>query len=449
MDLAGIAIAGGAAALGAAFAWLAARAAAERLRGAAAAAAQNQAAQAETIAAREYELAQARSAAERQGALLAAAQAENARLQTALEHERAATADKLRLLEQARDELSLRFRQLAQEILEDKSRRFTEQNQQNLDLLLTPLRERIAGFEQQVKQAYDLETRDRVALKEQIAQLTRLNQQVSAEANSLAGALRGQTKTQGAWGELILERILELSGLQEGREYQTQFAARDQDGGRYRPDAVVHLPGGRDIVVDAKVSLTDYLRYCEAADEVARAAALAAHVGSLRNHIRSLGQKNYHALEGLGSLDFVLMFVPSEAAYIEAVKAAPGLYEEALASNIGLVCPSTLLPTLRTVDNLWQVDRQSRNAQQIAEEAGKLYDKFVGFEQDLSRLGNALGAATKAYADARGKLVDGPGNVVRKIEQLKKMGARASKQLPAPLRGQALPDEGENAPAES
>jgi len=433
-----------AAVLGALLAWLAGRAATERQRANATAAEASAAAQAQAAAIREQELSVARSAGEQLRAQLAAAQSEGAVLRITLDKEREAAADKLKLLQQTGEEMTLRFKQISQEILEDKSRRFTEQNQLNIEQILKPLREKIAGFESQVKQSYELETRDRVALKEQIAQLARLNQQVSAEANNLAGALRGQARTQGAWGELILERILELSGLEKGREYETQFATRDEAGQRYRPDVVVHLPGERDIIIDAKASLSAYARFSEAVDEAARELALAAHVASLRSHIRELGGKGYESLEGIRSLDFVLMFVPNEAAYIDAVRSAPGLYEEALTQNIGLVCPSTLLPTLRTVNNLWKVERQGRNAQQIAEEAGRLYDKFVGFEQDLSKLGNALNAAGKAYADARGKLLEGPGNVVRKIEMLKKMGAKASKQLPDALRNQALPDPGED-----
>jgi len=433
-----------AAVLGALLAWLAGRAATERQRANAAAAEAGAAAQAQAAAIREQELSAARSAGEQLRAQLAAAQSEGAVLRITLDKEREAAVDKLKLLQQTGEEMTLRFKQLSQEILEDKSRRFTEQNQLNIEQILKPLREKIAGFELQVKQSYELETRDRVALKEQIAQLARLNQQVSAEANNLAGALRGQARTQGAWGELVLERILELSGLEKGREYETQFATRDEAGQRYRPDVVVHLPGERDIIIDAKASLSAYARFSEAVDEAARELALAAHVASLRSHIRELGAKGYESLEGIRSLDFVLMFVPNEAAYIDAVRAAPGLYEEALTQNIGLVCPSTLLPTLRTVNNLWKVERQGRNAQRIAEEAGRLYDKFVGFEQDLSKLGNALNAAGKAYADARGKLLEGPGNVVRKIEMLKKMGAKASKQLPDALRNQALPDPGED-----
>lgn len=432
-----------AAALGALIAWLAGRGATERQRAAGQAAIERGTQQAQTTAAREQELQIARTAHEQLRTELARVQSAAAVLQITLDKEREAAVDKLQLLQQAGEEMSLRFQKLSQDILEDKSRRFTEQNQHNMEQVLKPLREKIAGFEQQVKNAYELETRDRVALKEQIVQLARLNQQVSAEANNLAGALRGQTKTQGAWGEMILERIFELSGLEKGREYETQFSTRDDSGRRYRPDAVVHLPGGRDIVIDSKVSLTAYARLADAADEPARAEALAAHLVSMRGHIRELGNKSYHDLEDIGSLDFTLMFVPSEAAYIEAVKADPGLYQEALTRNIGLVCPSTLLPTLRTVENLWKVERQGRNALQIAEEAGRLYDKFVGFEQDLGKIGTALSAAGKAYEDARSKLSQGQGNLVRKAEVLRKLGAKASKQLPDSLRQQALPEPGE------
>ncbi|HZR38078.1 MAG TPA: DNA recombination protein RmuC [Nevskia sp.] len=432
-----------AAAIGALLAWMAGRAAIERQRSLTAAAQAGAEARAQALAAREQELAALRATHEQVRGQLAAAESERAVLRATLEQERGAAVDKLKLLQQASEEMTLRFKQLSQEILEDKARRFTEQNQQNLEQVLKPLREKIAGFEQQVKQAYDSETRDRVALKEQIAQLARLNQQVSAETSSLAGALRGNVRTQGTWGELVLERILEMSGLEKDREYQTQVSGQSESGQRYRPDAVVHLPGGRDIIIDSKVSLTAYTRLVDAAGEAERAAALAAHISSLRSHIRELGGKNYHAIEGLGSLDFVLMFVPNEAAYIEAVKNAPELYQEALDQNIGLVCPSTLLPTLRTIDNQWKVERQNRNAMQIADEAGRLYDKFVGFEQDLSRLGNAIELAGKLYVDARGKLLEGPGNVVRKIELLKKLGAKAGKQLPEALRQQALFESGE------
>ena len=392
----------------------------------------------DAAAQREAGLAEARSA-------LAALQAQLASAQMALQKEREAAADKLKLLEQTRDEMTLRFKQLSQEILEDKSKRFTEQNQQNLEQVLKPLREKIGSFEAQVKATYEHETRDRVALKEQIAQLQKLNQQVSAEANNLAVALKGQSKSQGNWGEMILERIFELSGLERGREYEMQFSARDGDGRGYRPDAVVHLPEGRDIVVDAKVSLTAHLRLTAAADEAARAPALAEHVQSVRAHLRELAAKDYQSLEGIRTLDFVLMFIPNEAAYIEAVRAEPRLVEEALAQHIGLVCPSTLLPTLRTVENLWKMDRQSRNAEKIAAEAGKLYDQFVRFESALGEIGRQLGKAQEAYGDARERLSGGRGNLVRRVELLRKMGARTGKELPEQLLRDAGADEGPEA----
>lgn len=391
----------------------------------------------ERLAAQQQARAQAEGALAETRAGLDRLRTELARAQTALEQERSAAAEKLQLLEATRDEMTLRFKQLSQDILEDKSRRFAEQNQQNLETILAPLRERIGSFEQQVKDSYERETRDRIALKEQIAQLQVLNQKVSAEANQLALALRGQSQVQGNWGEMMLERILELSGLERGREFETQFSAADAEGQRRRPDAVIHLPHGRDIIVDAKVSLTAYLRCAEAPDEPTRAAALKEHVASLRAHIRELSAKNYHELDGIASLDFVLMFVPSEAAYVEAVRAAPDLYEEALAHNIGMVGPSTLLPTLRTVENLWKVERQNRNAQKIAEAAGGLYDQLVLFEQALSDVGEALGRAQESYDTAHKRLSEGRGNLVRRAEQLKKMGAATSRQLPTPLADQA------------
>lgn len=352
---------------------------------------------------------------------------------TTLEREREIATDKLRFLEQTREDMSLRFKQLSQEILEDKARRFTQQNQQNLEQILKPLREKISGFEQQVKETYDKENRVRIELVQQIGTLQKLNQQVSDDARNLAVALRGESKTQGAWGEMILEKILEASGLVRGREYETQFSSTGDDGKRYRPDAIVHLPEGRDLIVDAKVSLTAYVRGCEATDENARRQALAEHVQSLRSHIRLLSEKNYQSLENVRTLDFVLMFIPSESAFIEAIRAEPGLYDEALKRNISLVSASTLLPTLRTVEYLWKIERQNRNAQKIAEDAGRLYDQFVLFESALSGIGDALGKAQQSYDTARKRLVDGRGNLVGRVEKLKDMGAASTKQLPDEL----------------
>ncbi|MEC9356843.1 MAG: DNA recombination protein RmuC [Pseudomonadota bacterium] len=388
-----------------------------------------------------------RTELERQREQIDRAQAESRRLDSELAANRAtlaaqleSSAEKLKLLESTREEMTTRFKQLSQEILEEKSKRFSESNREQIENLLNPLRERIGHFEQQVKQTYEHETRDRLALKSEIVNLQKLSQQVSSDANNLANALKGETRTQGAWGEMILERIFELSGLERGREYETQVNI-SIEGGRRRPDAVVHLPDGRDVIVDAKVSLTAFSRLGEAVDATERRTRLTEHVQSIRTHIKGLSVKEYQSLPGIESLDFVLMFVPSEAAYIEALRAAPDLYEDALARNVALVSPSTLLPTLRTVENLWNIERQGQNAQKIAEEAGKLYDQFVLFETALSDVGDKLGKAQNAYDTARKRLIDGRGNLVRRTEQLRVMGARASKALPADLVREANEDD--------
>jgi DNA recombination protein RmuC len=368
------------------------------------------------------------------------------RVQTLLDEERRTATEKLKLLEGAREQLTLAFKQLSSEILEDKSKRFAQQNQLNLDALLKPLGERIAGFEQQVKQTYDTETRDRVALKEQIAQLQRLNQQVSSEANALASALKGQSKTRGAWGEVVVERILEMSGLSEGREYEKQFSAQTETGGRRFPDFVVHLPGGRDIVIDSKLPLLAYLRAAAAADDVTRSAALAEHVAAVRGHVRELSAKDYSSLYGIQSLDFVLMCVPNEAAYVEALTAAPGLFEEAFEKKIVLVSPSNLWPTLRAVENMWRLERQSENAAEIARRAGDFYDKLRGFVDDLLDIRRHLDKAAAAHDDAMNKLSTGKGNLMNRAEGLRKLGIAVKKQLPLELsKGNSDDDENPSA----
>ncbi len=376
----------------------------------------------------------------------AASAAEIAHLRTLLEQERKAAAEKLRILEDSREQLTVSFKQLSQDILEDKSKRFTEQNQQNLDSLLKPLGEKIATFERQVKQTYEYETRDRVALKEQIAQLQRLNQQVSTEANALASALKGQAKTRGQWGELVVERILELSGLAEGREYEKQFSAQTEAGGRRFPDFVVHLPGGRDIVIDSKLPLMSYLRADAATDDAARASALSEHVIALRGHVRDLASKDYASLYGITSLDFVLLCVPSEPAYVEALKAAPGLFEEAFEKKIVLVSPANLWPTLRAVENMWRLERQNVNAAEIARRAGDFYDKLRGFVEDLTEIRRHLDKSAQAHDAAMSKLASGRGNLITRAEHLRKLGIAVKKQLPLELQKDVGDDE-EDPPA--
>lgn len=339
---------------------------------------------------------------------------------------RAKEQDNQRLLES-------HFKQLSQDVLEEKSKRFTEQNQHNIEAILKPLRERIGGFEELVKDSYNRETRDRVALKEQIAQLQSLNQKVSAEANQLSTALRGQAKTQGNWGELVLERVLELAGLAKDREYKTQFGAKTVEGGQRILDALVYLPDGRQIIIDAKVSLNAYLRSVAAANDDARATALNEHVAAMREHVKSLSVKEYAKLDGITSLNFVLMFVPNEAGFVEALRHDAELFTDAFAKNVVLVSPTTLLPTLRAVESSWRAEAQSQNALEIAKQAGALYDKFVGFAESLLDIGSAIDEARKHYETARDRLKDGKGNLIGRIEKLKKMGAAAEKSMPAAL----------------
>lgn len=370
------------------------------------------------------------------------ASARIARLEAELKAERARGEERLKDLEKARENLTNQFKSLANEILEDKSKRFTEINKANLDAVLKPLNERIGEFRKQVEQAYNTESKDRAALKTEIDQLKSLHQQMSDDARRLTSALKGDSKAQGGWGEVILKRVFEASGLTEGREYELEVSVRTAGGGNLRPDAVVHLPEDRDMIVDAKVSLTAYERLHGAEDEDTRQAALAEHLRSVRAHIDRLSGKDYQALEGVASPDFVLMFVPVEGAYIEAVRADNDLHDYALKRNVVLLSPSNMLPTLRVVEHMWRTDKQNRNARIIADEAGKLYDKFVNFVTDVEEIGNRLGQAQSAYENAEKKLTSGRGNLVGRTEKLRKLGAASNKRLDATRSGdRALADD--------
>ncbi|MEB0091533.1 DNA recombination protein RmuC [Pseudomonas sp. CCI4.2] len=343
-------------------------------------------------------------------------------------------------LQGSRDELRAQFAELASKIFDEREQRFAETSQQQLGQLLNPLKERIQSFEKRVEESYQQEARERFSLGKELERLQQLNQRLSDEATNLTRALKGQ-KTQGNWGELILERVLEHAGLEKGREYQTQVSLKGPDGERFQPDVLIMLPGDKQVVVDAKVSLTAYQQYVSADDELIGQVALKQHVLSLRNHVKGLSGKDYKRLEGLHSLDFVLLFVPIEAAFSAALQAEPNLFQEAFDRNIVIVSPTTLLATLRVIDSLWKQERQSQNAREIAERAGWLYDKFVLFIQDLDEVGNRLQQLDKAYGAARNKLTEGRGNLVSRSEQLKLLGARASKNLPAELLERAMTDE--------
>jgi DNA recombination protein RmuC len=342
-------------------------------------------------------------------------------------------------LQGSRDELRAQFAELAGKIFDEREQRFAETSQQQLGQLLNPLKERIQSFEKRVEESYQNEARERFSLSKELERLQQLNLRLSDEATNLTRALKGQ-KTQGNWGELILERVLEHAGLEKGREYQTQVSLKGPDGERFQPDVLIMLPGDKQVVVDAKVSLTAYQQYVSADDEVISQAALKQHVLSLRNHVKGLSGKDYKRLEGLHSLDFVLLFVPIEAAFSAALQAEPNMFQEAFDRNIVIVSPTTLLATLRVIDSLWKQERQSQNAREIAERAGWLYDKFVLFIQDLDEVGNRLQQLDKAYSAARNKLVEGRGNLVSRSEQLKLLGARASKSLSPDLLERAMTD---------
>lgn len=356
--------------------------------------------------------------------------AKNSQLKTQLEEQAQQSKEKLALLEEAKQNLKHEFQNLAQQIFEEKSQKFTETNKEKLDALISPFKEQLKDFAKKVDDTYGKESRERVSLKEQILQLQRLNTQMSTDAVNLTKALKGDVKTMGSWGELVLERVLEASGLREGEEFHREASYTDETGKRLRPDVVVHLPEGKDVIIDAKVSLVAYDRYCAAESEAEKKKQLAEHVQSVKNHIKTLSEKNYEDIKQVNTLEYVLMFIPIEGAWQLATDADQQMYFEANKKNILMVSPSNLMMGLRTIHSLWQYETQNRNSRQIADRASKLYDKFVGFVTDLEKLGKALDTANKAFGDARSKLSTGSGNLVRQTEQLKQLGVQSKKSVP-------------------
>jgi DNA recombination protein RmuC len=336
-------------------------------------------------------------------------------------------------LEDGRDLMADQFRVLANDILEEKSRRFTEQNQTSLGQLLDPLKTRLQEFQSKVDQVYVQESKDRSALAQQVTSLLEMNQRLADEAKDLTQALKGSSKTQGDWGEVVLERILEAAGLRRDHEYTMQETIAREDATRARPDVILHLPGNRKLVIDAKVSLVDYGTFCSTTDEALRKHAAARHCASLREHIRDLAARNYQRLPGLETLDFVILFVPIEPAFLLALETDSTLWVDAWEKNILLVSPSTLLFVVRTVAHLWKQEEQVRNVQQIAERGAALYDKFVGFVDELSIVGAQLDKTRNAYDAAFDKLTSGRGNLVRQVEMLRALGVQPLKRLPRQL----------------
>ncbi len=322
------------------------------------------------------------------------------------------------------------FELLASKILDEKSEKFTLQNKQNIQQILNPLQEKIQIFEKKVDDTQKESISMHSALKEQLLGLKDLNLQMTKEATNLTKALKGDSKMQGNWGELVLERVLEKSGLEKDREYFLQQNFTLEDGTRLLPDVVLHLPNNKKMIIDAKVSLTDYERYVNTLDNDQKATYLKAHISSIKKHVEQLSSKNYQDLYDIESPDFVLLFIPIEPAFAVAINEDNSLYNKAFERNIVIVTPATLLATLRTVDTMWNNEKQQRNAIEIARQAGALYDKFEGLVKDLTGVGKKIDAAKTDYSAAMNKLVEGKGNLITSVEKLKKMGAKAKKTLP-------------------
>lgn len=331
------------------------------------------------------------------------------------------------------------FENLANRIFDDKSQKFTEQNKNNIGELLNPLGEKIKDFEKKVNDVYISEGKERASLKNQLEMLQQLNQQMSKEANNLTKALKGENKTQGNWGEFILESVLEKSGLVKGSEYKIQESFTNEEGKRLQPDVIINLPESKTLIIDSKVSLNAYERFSSAENDDERLQAAKEHILSLRTHLKGLSGKSYQNIHQIQSLDFVLLFIPIEPAFALAVQSDAGLFNDAFEKNIVIVSPTTLLATLRTVASIWRNEKQSANAIDIAKKAGDLYDKFEGFIKDLIEVGKKIDQTKVNYSDAMNKLVDGKGNIINRFEELRKLGAKADKQLP-----QSLVDRAEN-----
>jgi len=346
-------------------------------------------------------------------------------------------------VEKLQEKFTKEFENLANKILEEKTTKFTEQNRENMKNILSPLQDKIHMFEKKVEDTHKESIDYHAALRQQILGLREMNEQMSKETLNLTKALKGDSKMQGNWGELILERVLEKSGLEKGREYEVQQSFTNELGSRVFPDVVINLPDGKKMVVDSKVSLVAYEKYINEEDETLRIIHMKEHVGSIRRHVEQLSAKNYHDLYQIESPDFVLLFIPMEPAFAIALNEDTTLYNKAFEKNIVIVTPSTLLATLRTIDSMWSNQKQQENAFEIARQAGALYDKFEGFVNDLVKIGKKMDEAKTEYQGAMNKLFDGKGNIISSVEKLKKMGAKAKKSLPENILKRAELDETE------
>ncbi len=361
----------------------------------------------------------------------------NAELQARMQEQQKNAAEKLRLLQDAEVRLNTQFENLAGRIFDERSKQFAEHNKTSLDHIVTPLREQLGEFKKRIETVYDNENKDRTSLREEIVSLRRDTAQMNQEALNLTRALKGDKKTQGNWGEMILEKVLEKSGLRKGIEYETQGAFRDQDNRLFKPDVIVRLPENKDVIIDSKVSLLAYERYCSTDSDQDRTLALKQHTDAVRDHIKGLSNKDYSSLTGLRSLDFVLLFMPIEAAFMAAFQADERLFSDAFEHKIIVVTPTTLLATLRTIENIWRYERQNENARAIADKAGVVYDKIRGLVEDLDKLGKQLSTVHTTYEGVMNKLTLGQGNLIRQANSFVELGIKVKKTLPRSISDQA------------
>lgn len=373
----------------------------------------------DSLSAREHEISLLRNEKENMFKTIGTLEADNLNLQKQIEE-----SEKI---------LLQRFENLANDILDKKSQKFTDQNEKNLANLLGPLKEKIQKFEEKVEKTNQDSLKWNSSLKTQIESLAELNKRINKEAENLTKALTGDSKSQGDWGEMQLEMLLEKAGLVKEVHFTTQGGFRDEEGQLKKPDFIINLPEGRNLIIDSKVSLTAYERYSSAEEEDKKALFLKEHIKSVKDKIKDLSSKNYHELHGIKAPDYVMMYIPVEPAYFAAIQADSNLYFDALDKNIVLVSSSTLLATMRTVSYIWTQEDQSKNVKQIAEQSGALYDKFVGFTEDLIQVGKAMDKAKSEYAGAMNKLSTGTGNLVKRAEKIKKLGAKASKSIDSKL----------------
>lgn len=351
-------------------------------------------------------------------------------LQARLEEKDVQLKSKEQMMEESKTVLLKEFELTANKLFDAKQQSFNQSSKQNLEVVLSPFKQQLSEFNKQVGDVYHKENVQRNQLIGQISELQKQTKQISDDANNLASALKGDNKVQGQWGEIILERLLEQSGLEKGREYETQASYKNDEGKNFRPDVVIHLPEEKDIVIDSKVTLVEYERYVNESNEEKKTQFLKGHVESVRTHIKGLSLKKYEQLEGLRTLDFVFMFIPIEAAYVAAVQSVPTLFKEAYDKNIMIVSPSSLMVALRTVETMWRYEKQNANAEKIASSAGRLYDQFVLVMTAIEDVGNYIGKASDSYDTVLNRVSRGRGNILKRIVDLKKLGAKASKKMP-------------------